>query len=297
VLARRHDQRPARRCTTTGRGWPPAPQGQSCADDRSRRSASPALATFASADPICLLAAAIRTAIGCQRLGCSSSPLRAGVTGVSPFFFRAVAQAREEVPNKAAATALIMVGLFVEVVKSAGVVSGIADRACAFVLAGYCAVTALVWKQFWRPGDFWSSSKGKARAVLGFLEELGFGRWLSSHRLRDRCVVDRSVLRPSDDPIPRLPTDAGARAAVSTETSPVVPYWHIWTDADGISHQSRCEMAEFHKAPIQPEASPQWIGAQTRHDATVFVTVLPVGWIGEWHENPRPQWIIPLSSR
>jgi hypothetical protein len=89
VLARRHDQRPARRCTTTGRGWPPAPQGQSCADDRSRRSAIPALATFASAEPICLLAAAIRTAIGCQRLGCSSSPLRAGVTGVSPFFFPA----------------------------------------------------------------------------------------------------------------------------------------------------------------------------------------------------------------
>jgi hypothetical protein len=22
-----------------------------------------------------------------------------------------------------------------------------------------------------------------------------------------------------------------------------------------------------------------------------------VGWIGEWHENPKPQWIIPLSGR
>ena len=65
-------------------------------------------------------------------------------------------QAQEAVPNKAAATALILVGLFVEVFMSAGLVSGIADRACAFVLASYCAVTALVWKQFWRPGDFWS---------------------------------------------------------------------------------------------------------------------------------------------
>jgi hypothetical protein len=27
------------------------------------------------------------------------------------------------------------------------------------------------------------------------------------------------------------------------------------------------------------------------------VTVLPVGWIGDWHENPRPKWIIPLSGR
>ena len=55
---------------------------------------------------------------------------------------------------------------------SAGVVSGIADRVCAFVLAGYCAVTALLWKQFWRPGDFWQSERRQgARTVLGFSEK------------------------------------------------------------------------------------------------------------------------------
>jgi putative oxidoreductase len=75
-------------------------------------------------------------------------------------FRGAAAQAQEAVQNKAAATALTLVGLFVEVV------CGIADRACAFVLAGYCAVTAVVWKQFWRPCDFWSSSDGKARALF-----------------------------------------------------------------------------------------------------------------------------------
>jgi putative oxidoreductase len=37
---------------------------------------------------------------------------------------------------------------------SLGVVTGLADRACAFVLAGYCGVTALLWKQLWKPGDF-----------------------------------------------------------------------------------------------------------------------------------------------
>ena len=81
-------------------------------------------------------------------------------------FRSAVAQAQEAVQNQAAAIVLILIGLFVEVFMSAGVISGIADRACAFVLAGYCAVTALVWKQFWRPGDFWSSSSGKARALF-----------------------------------------------------------------------------------------------------------------------------------
>jgi putative oxidoreductase len=81
-------------------------------------------------------------------------------------FRGAVAQAQEAVQSRTAATALILIGLFVEVFMSAGVVTGIADRACAFVLAGYCAVTALVWKQFWRPGDFWSSNTGKARALF-----------------------------------------------------------------------------------------------------------------------------------
>jgi hypothetical protein len=84
---------------------------------------------------------------------------------------------------------------------------------------------------------------------------------------------------------------------VNSESPPVVGYWHVWTDADGISHQSRCQLSAFDKTPIQPTAAPQWIGAKTRSDATVFVTVLPAGWIGGWHENPRPQWIIPLSGR
>src|SRR5580692_8655977 len=81
-------------------------------------------------------------------------------------FKGAVAQAREVAPSRTIAAGLIVAGLCVEVFMSLGVVTGIADRACAFVLAGYCAVTALLWKQFWRPGDFWSSSSGKARGLF-----------------------------------------------------------------------------------------------------------------------------------
>jgi quercetin dioxygenase-like cupin family protein len=84
---------------------------------------------------------------------------------------------------------------------------------------------------------------------------------------------------------------------MNADATPVVPYWHVWTDADGVSHQSRCELTQFENAAIQPTAAPQWLGAKTRQDATVLVTVLPAGWIGNWHENPRPQWIVPLSGR
>jgi putative oxidoreductase len=91
-------------------------------------------------------------------------------------FRGALAQARSAAPNKFAATALILAGLFVEIFMSAGVVSGIADRLCAFVLAGYCGVTALVWKQFWVPGDFWTANDGKARALFwDFWKNLALG--------------------------------------------------------------------------------------------------------------------------
>ena len=81
------------------------------------------------------------------------------------------------------------------------------------------------------------------------------------------------------------------------DEQPTVPYWHLWTDADGVSHLTRCRMTEFEKASMQLPAAPQWQGRKVHEGATVFVTVQPVGWTGDWHENPKPQWIIPLSGR
>ncbi|MGX7706892.1 DoxX family protein [Methylobacterium sp. Gmos1] len=76
-------------------------------------------------------------------------------------FRGAVGQARQAVHATAPATALILMGLFVEIVMSLGILTGIADRFAALILAGYCGVTALLWKQFWKPGDFWSGGKGR----------------------------------------------------------------------------------------------------------------------------------------
>jgi putative oxidoreductase len=80
----------------------------------------------------------------------------------------AVGQASEAVDSPGIATALIVIGFLVEVIMSLGVITGIADRAAAFVLAGYCGVTALFWKQFWIPGDFWAAGKTRARGLFWF---------------------------------------------------------------------------------------------------------------------------------
>jgi putative oxidoreductase len=91
-------------------------------------------------------------------------------------FRAAIAQAGEVAPSRTIATGLIVAGLCVEVFMSLGVVTGVADRACAFVLAGYCAVTALLWKQFWKPGDFWTSNIGQGRTLFwDFLKNFALG--------------------------------------------------------------------------------------------------------------------------
>ncbi len=78
---------------------------------------------------------------------------------------------------------------------------------------------------------------------------------------------------------------------------PRVPYWHLYTDAAGVTHQKQCLMSEFQLKSMREPAAPQWLGRKTRGTMTVLVTVQPVGWVGTWHENPRPQWIVPLSGR
>jgi hypothetical protein len=78
---------------------------------------------------------------------------------------------------------------------------------------------------------------------------------------------------------------------------PTISYWHLWTGADAISRLTQCRMTEFELKSMNAPADPQWQGKSFTGKMTTMVTVQPVGWIGAWHENPKPQWIVPLSGR
>ena len=80
-------------------------------------------------------------------------------------------------------------------------------------------------------------------------------------------------------------------------SKPKVKYWHVWTDKDGISHQTQCELTNFAKESMGGGADPQWNDHLLSSDVEILFTVQPVGWVGEWHENPKPQWIVPLSGK
>lgn len=81
-----------------------------------------------------------------------------------------------------------------------------------------------------------------------------------------------------------------------TPTPPAIPYWHVWTDGEGISHQSRGLVQGFVLDAISAGASAQWLGPPSTGGMTMRLTVLPPGWRGDWHENPAPQWIVPLRG-
>ena len=91
-------------------------------------------------------------------------------------FNHAVRQAQQMFNSRPAAVAMILVGLGVEIFCSLGIVTGIADRASAFLIAGYCGATAVLFKRFWAQGDFWSDPDGKGRSLFwDFLKNLSLG--------------------------------------------------------------------------------------------------------------------------
>ena len=81
-------------------------------------------------------------------------------------FKGAVAQARQILPSQGAATAMLMAGLLVEIVMPICILSGYVDRLAALIMAGYCMVTAILFKQFWATGDFWAGTESKGRGLF-----------------------------------------------------------------------------------------------------------------------------------
>ena len=79
--------------------------------------------------------------------------------------------------------------------------------------------------------------------------------------------------------------------------NPETSYWHVWADDDGVTHQTRCVISGFKSQSVGGDAAPEWIKTLLTSEAALRFYVQPVGWVGEWHKNPKPQWLVPLSGR
>ncbi len=70
--------------------------------------------------------------------------------------------------------ALLVLAIVVEALTPAMIVVGWHDRIAAFVLAGFCAVTAVLYHEFWACGDFWAKGDSKGRSHFwDFLKNFG----------------------------------------------------------------------------------------------------------------------------
>jgi putative oxidoreductase len=70
--------------------------------------------------------------------------------------------------------ALLIMAIIVELVAPVCIVLAWHDRMAAFVLAGFCIVTALLYHEFWKYGDFWATGESRGRNHFwDFLKNLG----------------------------------------------------------------------------------------------------------------------------
>lgn len=87
-------------------------------------------------------------------------------------FRAAVGQASEAV-TPWVANLSILAGLGTEILMSTAILTGIADRLAALLMAVYCVLTAILWKQFWKSPDFRLRGPSEARALFwDFLKNL-----------------------------------------------------------------------------------------------------------------------------
>lgn len=87
------------------------------------------------------------------------------------------------------------------------------------------------------------------------------------------------------------PQDAGS------DQPPRLPFWHMRPGPDGGSTIDRAFLDGFVRRVVSGNTAPVWMRRVEGRITGAWFTVLPVGWVGEWHESPEPQWVVPLSGR
>lgn len=91
---------------------------------------------------------------------------------------------------------LLVAGILVETIAPVCIVLGWHDRLAAFMLAGFCVVTAVLYHQFWRYRDFWKFRPGEGlEHFWEFLKNLGLVGGLGLVMLAPRTLPLSEVMR------------------------------------------------------------------------------------------------------
>lgn len=78
---------------------------------------------------------------------------------------------------------------------------------------------------------------------------------------------------------------------------PSLAYIDLYANATGETALGGGMLDGFTLQSLGGLAAPIWVRPYEGAPQGVWFTVLPVGWTGEWHESPAPQWVTALSGR
>ena len=79
--------------------------------------------------------------------------------------------------------------------------------------------------------------------------------------------------------------------------NPEMQFLHMYTDINGKSAIVEKLLTCFKKESVGGKADPQWMLSFPGKVADIKFAVLPAGWVGDWHESPKKQWVIPTKGR
>ena len=98
-----------------------------------------------------------------------------------------------------AAPEMLLAGIAVEAITPLCIVSGRRDREAAAVLAGFCAVTAVLYHPFWKHDDLFAKGKSTGREEFwDFLKNFGLVGGLMLVALEDKKGAAPSPKRSDD---------------------------------------------------------------------------------------------------
>jgi putative oxidoreductase len=94
--------------------------------------------------------------------------------------------------------AMLVASIVVEFVAPICIVTGWHDRLAAFILAGFCVITAVLFHQFWRYRDFWRFQEGEGlQHFWEFLKNFGLVGGLGLVMLSPRTLpLSEAALHP-----------------------------------------------------------------------------------------------------
>jgi hypothetical protein len=91
---------------------------------------------------------------------------------------------------------------------------------------------------------------------------------------------------------------ASLEAVAQSDKPPAdATYWHNWTDRDGLSHLTLCNLQDFKLESMAPPADPLWLNSQKSGDTRVLTIIKPVGWKGNWHSDKEVLWVVTLAGK